>query len=557
MKLADIRNETVKHKNMRDAYYKILNFIKSDRCYNGIVEILYGLRRTGKTTIMEQLVMNNSNDISFLFIQADKNDTMDDIYNRLDKAIEDNVKCVLIDEITFVSDFIDNSAALADIYAKEGLRIILAGTDSLSFIFAEKGSLYDRTEHISTTYVPFEEHCRVLNTTNIDDYISFGGLMKKDENAQNPKDKRVVYDYSSAKTYLDEAVTQNISHSIEKLSHFANNTKLMKVTKEEMRSVIEKVVEKYSGIINQDVVNNQLNKVIVSAPVNQERLRELEEQSVIKNLIANKANILHEFVQTINADTNIEHKFDDDMILSLENELIGLGFLSVTNKQELLISDEFGYRNEPLAKEYYIIQPAIKYHHLVKALDFIDEKEYYQKLSESGRNYFKNRIENQIKGDMTEQIIVYETSKALSTERYSVYKVCFRNATAPNKDLGEYDMLVYDKQQNCCWGFEIKHSSQTNPAQYKNLTNEKFKDAVNYMYGNIERLCVLYNGESFLNENDILYLNLSDFVKAISDKKDVQLALFSLNKNLSQRNVEEENKDLDKTNSTNNNNSLK
>ena len=137
----DIRAETKRHKEKRDAYYKVLEFIKSDRCYNGIVEILYGLQGTGKTTVMEQLALNNSDDISFMFIQPDKTDTMEDVYSCLDKAIEDNVKCVLIDDITIVADFIDNSAALADIYAKQGLRIVLAGDDSLCFAFAEKRQL--------------------------------------------------------------------------------------------------------------------------------------------------------------------------------------------------------------------------------------------------------------------------------------------------------------------------------------------------------------------------------------------------------------------------------
>ena len=202
MKRLTLSDFDVNQKEKRDAYNSVLDFINSDRCYDGVVGVIYGLRRTGKTTIMEQIMANNSENLSFVFWEAEKKDTMEKVYSCLDEALSQNVDCVFIDEITNVPDFIDESALLADIYAKEGLRIVLAGTDSLSFIFAENSSLYGRTENISTTYIPFEEHCRVLGTKDMDDYISYGGLMKKGAR----KEERIVYDYQSARRYLDDAV---------------------------------------------------------------------------------------------------------------------------------------------------------------------------------------------------------------------------------------------------------------------------------------------------------------------------------------------------------------
>lgn len=183
------------YKEKRDAYDSVMKFVESDLCREGNVAVIYGLRRTGKTTIMEQVMTENADKLTFRFLEAEKDDTMDVLYSYLDDAVKECVDCVFVDEVTFISDFIDDSASLADIYAKQGLRIVLAGTDSLCFTFAEHSSLYDRTVHINTTYIPFEEHCRVLGTRDMDDYISYGGLMRK---GAKPED-HIVYDIDSAR----------------------------------------------------------------------------------------------------------------------------------------------------------------------------------------------------------------------------------------------------------------------------------------------------------------------------------------------------------------------
>ena len=522
------------YKEKRDAYDKVLEFIKSERCLNGVVQVIYGLRRTGKTTIMEQIIANNP-DIKSHYYEATKTDTMEDVYNHLDNALQKGYKCVFIDEITSVPDFIDNSAMLADIYAKQGLRIILAGTDSLSFVFAEESSLFDRAEHISTTYIPFAEHSRVLKTNDIDEYISYGGLMKKGAR----REEYLVYDYITARKYVDDAVSDNITKTLKNLARFSNNTKLMKVEENEMRTVIEKMVERYSGVLNPTIANEELKKIALSFPTDRQDFKLLEGEDVFYSLRANKPEIIKEFVQSINADTRITHKFDDDMVLTLENELIHLGLLSVTNKQSFFYDESFGWRSAPIEKEYYIIQPAIKYYHLKNALEYVEQNEHYNMLSEKGKQYVTEKLDSKIRGDMTEQIILYEMSKALPTEQYAVYKVCFSNATEPNRDRGEYDMLIYDKQSVCYWCFEIKHTNAPYSMQYKHLISQKYREAADYKYGTRKKSCVLYNGSSFKTTLNVLYLNISDFIKQITYAKDVNKVITSFETSLQVRNIEE------------------
>ena len=251
---------------------------------------------------------------------------------------------------------------------------------------------------------------------------------------------------------------------------------------------------------------------------------------------ANKPDIVKEFVKAINADTAIVHKFDEDMVQQLENELIRLNFISVTNKQEFMFDESIGWRSFPLEQEFYLIQPAIKYYHLMTALDFVQSNEYYNNLSEAGKQYVMDKLDSKIRGDMTEQIVIYEVSKALPSDKYSVCKTIFSN-TDSNKAKGEYDMLVYDKQKNCYFAFEIKHTSEPYYKQCSHLLNESFKQIIDYKYGDKKNVCVLYNGKPFNTPTGVSYLNISDFIKEVTRCHDMKTAMDNLCRGLPERNL--------------------
>ena len=507
-------------KEKRNAYAKVLDFIDSDRCYDGKVCVLYGLCKTGNTTIMKQIMANNKSKHSFMFLEAEKKDTIEDVYSCLDEAVQNNIDRVFIDEITNVPDLIDNSAVLADIYAKEGIRIVLAGTDSLSFVFAENHDLFGRTENISTTYISFEEHCRVLGAKDMDEYIRYGGLMKKGH----------IVDHQSARQYLDDAVSGNIFRSIQQLAKYSNDTELSEVTFSEMRIVIEKMVEKYSGVLNTLLLNEELKKIVLAYQTDKCEFKGSEDAEIFEYLRADKTDTFKEFAEAINADTGIIHKFNDAMVSILETELIRLNFISATNEQEFVYDETFGWRSSPVHKNYYLIQPAVKYYHLQKSLDFVRTNEYYNGLSEAEKQFIMDKLDSKIKGEMTKQIVVFETFKALSSNDYFVCKVSF-SYSEPNKEKGEYDMLVYDKKENSYSIFEISHTDKPYEEQYKHLINKKFKGVADHKYGKRENVSVLYNGKSFKTMSDVLYLNITDFVKEIARCKNVKTAMQDLSAN--------------------------
>ena len=113
---------------------------------------------------------------------------------------------IFINEITKVSDFINNSSVLADCFAKAGVRIIISGMDSLSIAFAEDYELYDRVRKVNTTYISFAEYHTLFPLENIYDYIRYGGLFYKNEAEKS------TIEYENILSYLHDAVTINIAN---------------------------------------------------------------------------------------------------------------------------------------------------------------------------------------------------------------------------------------------------------------------------------------------------------------------------------------------------------
>ena len=108
--------------------------------------VLYGLQRTGKTTMMEQVVKFYNKTKKCAFYEITTNDDMASIKQCLFSEKLKGTEIICFDEITRAEDFIENSSMLPDIFAKENMKILVTGDDALGFVLAEKTELFDRTE---------------------------------------------------------------------------------------------------------------------------------------------------------------------------------------------------------------------------------------------------------------------------------------------------------------------------------------------------------------------------------------------------------------------------
>lgn len=141
----------------RDCYTKLTQFLKNTKSKR--VFSLCGLRRTGKSTMAAQAICDMSPDQfdKTCFIAAEQYKDMEELYHDIDQLYQQGYEYFFIDEITALSDFIPRSAFLSNKYGWLGKKVIVTGTDSLSFIMAGADSLYDRQELVRTSHIPFAE----------------------------------------------------------------------------------------------------------------------------------------------------------------------------------------------------------------------------------------------------------------------------------------------------------------------------------------------------------------------------------------------------------------
>ena len=208
------------------------------------VFILYGLRRTGKTTMIRQAILKMTDEQKnrTAFIQIGSKDTLSDVNSDLRYLEEQGYTYIFIDEVTLMEDFIEGAALFSDIYASSGMKIVLSGTDSLGFVFTEYEQLYDRCIMLHTTFIAYREFENVLGIKGIDEFIRYGGTMSM--GGINYNEKSSFATKKSADEYIDSAIARNIKHSLKYYQDGGHFRKLYELySKGELTSAINRVVE--------------------------------------------------------------------------------------------------------------------------------------------------------------------------------------------------------------------------------------------------------------------------------------------------------------------------
>ena len=210
----------------RNAYNVMEEYLTRDDLLNK-VGIVSGMRNTGKTVILQQLACSpvckgNSAYISLNYEEyevAELCNYISTLYRRV------GIRYFFIDEVTRADGFVDYANGLADSWAVgKTIKIVLSGTDSLSFSFARQESLYHRGVEVKTTPMGYKEYSRLTGKDDVVDYIRSGGVFW-----ENNPSEAVIDDY------LRTSVVENIYNTIHNMNRVVPAaTKLISLSKDSL-----------------------------------------------------------------------------------------------------------------------------------------------------------------------------------------------------------------------------------------------------------------------------------------------------------------------------------
>ena len=485
----------VKNYKKRNCYKNLHEYIygnSTDRVF-----ILYGLRRTGKTTLIRQLIAEMSEEMLMqtAFMQINSFIDLAKLNIDLKQLSKMGYRYVFIDEVTLMNDFIDCAALFSDVYASSGMKIVLSGTDSLGFLFSEDNELYDRCFMTHTTFIPYAEFENVLGIKGIDEYIRYGGTMILGGINYNQSGMTFATKESTAE-YINSAIARNIQHSLKNYQngeHFRNLVELYDAN--ELTSAINRIVEDINHrftieVLTKDFVSSDLSlsakNLLRDREQSNDVLYRVDKHEVTENLrklleIKNKSEQSVNITEAYKAEIK---QYLDMLDLTVELETVSMTNL---NKKE---------------KRTAISQPGMRYAQAEALIKTLMRDDVFRMLSLTERNYVTERILSDVRGRMMEDIVLLETKMA--KPNCEVFKVVFAK--------GEFDMVVFDPEKANCSIYEIKHSTKAVPEQYKHLADETKCEETEFRFGNITGKYVIYRGESH-ETNGIQYVNVEEYLR--------------------------------------------
>ena len=483
-----------KHKK-RACYEAIHDYVFGEQ--QDKVFILYGLRRTGKTTLIRQIILNMKPDErqKAAFIQIKSSDTLSDINADLKTLEAQGYKYVFVDEVTLMEDFIEGAALFSDIYAGSGMKLVLSGTNSLGFIFTNQEQLYDRCIMLHTTFIPYREFENVLGISGIDNYIRYGGTMSISGVNYN---ESTFTTKQSTDEYIDSAIARNIQHSLKYYQdggHFRHLYDLYE--KGEMTSAINRVVEDINHRFTKEVLTRTFTSHDLSLSArnllhdreNPVDLYQTIDKENVTALLKSMLEILDKEEQEVEIDEIYAFQIKEYLtLLDLLMEVDLLHLPNVNQRESIIV----------------VTQPGLRYAQATALVNSILLDEKFSELSAVERNRILERIMSEIQGRMMEDIVLLETK--LANPDKDVFQLQFA--------VGEFDMVVANPKTLTCEIFEIKYSQEVVPAQYRHLIDSEKCAQTEHRFGRIICRNVIYRGKT-IDLGNITYVNVEEYLNQL------------------------------------------
>lgn len=485
---------SVKRYKKRECFQQLHNFLYGEA--QDKVFILYGLRRTGKTTMIRQALaeMNEIDLMKSAFIQITAQDSLASLNTDLKVLESQGFQYVFLDEVTLLDDFIEGAALFSDIFAASGMKIVLSGADSLGFLFTENEQLYDRCILLHTTFIPYREFESVLGIHGIDEYIRYGGTMSLGGVHYN--ETSTFSSKERANEYVDTAIAHNIQHSLrcyQYEDHFRNLRDLY--DKNELTSAINRVVEDINHRFTLEVLTQDFKSHDLGVSANnllRDRSNPIDildhiDLSAVTDRLRDLLEILNKSEQTV--------VLDEDHAAEIKEYL---DLLDLTRDIDIRHLPKVNTKSTRTV----IAQPGLRYAQASALIHSLLLDETFSALSLPERTAVQERILTEIKGRMLEDIVLLKTK--IANPGKEVFVLQF--------PIGEFDMVVFDPAAGSCQIFEIKHSREITPFQYRHLIDSEKCAQTEHRYGPITGKFVLYRGEDQIL-NGIQYQNIEEYLR--------------------------------------------
>ncbi len=491
----------VKNFMTREIYQQLHDYIHG--AGNDRVFILYGLRRTGKTTMIRQVILNMSAEEQkrTAFLQALPDETLADMNRDLKQLEKAGYRYVFIDEVTLPSDFIDGAALFSDIFAASGMKIVLSGTDSLGFLFAEDEQLYDRCFLLHTTFIPYREFERVLGIHGIDQYIRYGGTMNPggaNYNAELP-----FSNIRRTNEYIDTAIAGNIQHSLKYYQHEGHFRQLYELYEQgELTNAVNRVIEDMNHRFTLEAINTAFQSHDLGIAGTNLRKDRNNPTDILDTM--DTVSVAERLKNLLEIREKEERKvtLTDEHIREIKEYL---AMLDLIHEIDVVSA---GSQNQS-HKRIIFTQPGLRYAQAEALITSLMQDETFRDLGIRERNRITERILDEIRGRMMEDIILLETTMAHAELQVFVLQFA----------VGEFDMVTCDPVKMTCRLYEIKHSREAVPEQYRHLRDEAKLQETSRQYGDIEGRYVIYNGNAHV-QDEIQYVNAEEYLRQVKDARD-------------------------------------
>lgn len=494
--LQALANSVAKY-GKRDCFSTLQKFVNGS--YDGKICILYGLRRTGKTTLLFQMLSELPIEKT-AYIKVQTIDDMSRLTKDLKALFELGYRYVFIDEITLLSDFIDTAAVLSDVFSMMGMKIVVSGTDSLGFAMANRDELYDRSVTIHTSFIPFREYARLLNICSVDSYIEYGGTLKMEnmsfDDPDAAFDEVAFRDDESTRKYIDTAISRNIQHTL-KNDHYGEYFNQLRelYEKGELTNVINRIVQHMNHRFVLRVVEDEFKSHDFGSA----------KELLLHDLPAERATVLYDvnekqILERLKVIIEVKEKSETTVPITQEHIDKVKKYLLML---DLIVNCPERYESGKQAEHIVFSQPGMRYA-IAKALVYsLMQDAYFASISEADKAYITGKILDDVKGRMLEDIVLLEVRKT-APSTMEAFKFKFDAG-------GEFDMVIYDKASKNCRIYEIKHSTEVNEKQTIHLRDAEKCQIVENRFGPISGKFVLYRGKDTLAEG-VQYLNVENYL---------------------------------------------